>query len=225
MKSKLRHKATNLLMSKRFANNTKLFALIFTLLSISAFADVEASLGKSPDGRFELVLTASSDEDYGQVIVRNVKTGTSTETDSRQGYGYFPSRDVEAAWKQSSDAFAVTVRGTKRTWHTDVYIKDGDAWEKLDFPPYVANILGRQGVFERGRCFHEAFGGFQGANRFTLFSTIEPDWQQQEEAAKQTTWKPSTQTVWTVVLEYHHRMRPNCSIISINPTKEGEAKQ
>ena len=68
----------------------KLFALVLALLPVSAFADVEASLGKSPDGRFELILTASSEKDYGQVIVRDLKTGTSAKTDSGQGYGYFP---------------------------------------------------------------------------------------------------------------------------------------
>lgn len=203
----------------------KLFALLVTLLPITAFADVEKSLGRSPDGRFELLLTASSEQDYGQVNVRDSKTGKSTETDSGQGYGYFPSGDVEVAWKQSSDAFAVTMRGTKRTWNTDVYIREGDTWEKLEFPPYVANILGRQGVFEGGRSFHEAFGGFQGDNRFTLFSTVEPDWRQQEEAAKETTWKPTTQTDWTVVLEYFHRVRPNCRIVSIKPSQDGEANK
>ena len=198
----------------------KLFALLIVLLPISALADVESSLGKSPDGRFELILAASSEKDYGRVIVRDLKSHASTETDSVQGYGDFPSGDVDAEWKASSDAFAVTMRGTKRTWHTDVYIREGDAWEKLEFPPYVANILGRQGVFNGGRSFHEAFGGFQGENRFTLFSHIEPDWQQQEQAAEAIDWKPTTQTEWKIELEYHHRVRPNCSLVSIAPSAE-----
>lgn len=198
----------------------KPFALLLALLPISALADVESSLGKSPDGRFELILTASSEKDYGRVIVRDLKSHTSTETDSGQGYGYFPSGDVDAVWKASSDAFAVNMRGTKRTWHTDVYIREGDAWEKLEFPPYVANILGRQGVFKGGRSFHEAFGGFQGDNRFTLFSHIEPDWLQQEQAAQATNWKPTTQTEWKIELEYHHRVSPNCSLVSIAPSAE-----
>jgi len=203
----------------------KLFALIFALLPISALADVEASLGKSPDGRFELVLTASSEQDYGRVIVRDSKTGTTAETDSAQGYRYFPSGDVEAVWKASSDAFAVTIRGTKRTWHTDIYIREGDAWEKLEFPPYVANILGRQGVFKGGRRFHEAFGGFQADNQFTLFSHIEPDWQQKEQTAKGTDWKPTTQTEWKIELKYYHRVRPNCSLVSIAPFIETNSEQ
>ena len=202
----------------------KHFALIFALFPISAFADVEASLGKSPDGRFELVLVASSETDYGQVMVRDSKTSTSAMTDSGQGYGYFPSGDVEATWKTSSDAFAVTMRGPKHTWNSHVYIREGDEWEKLEFPPYVANILGRQGVFERGRNFHEAFGGFQADNRFTLFSHIEPDWQQQEQLAKETDWKPATQTDWKIELVYHHRARPNCSVVSITPFAETKPK-
>jgi hypothetical protein len=203
----------------------KLLALLLTLLPISALADVESSLGKSPDGRFDLILTASSEKDYGRVTVRDLKSGKSTETDSGQGYGYFPSGDVEAVWKASSDAFAVTMRGTKRTWNTDVYIREGAAWEKLEFPSYVANILGRQGVFKGGRSFHEAFGGFQADNRFILFSHIEPDWQQQEQTAKETDWKPTTQTEWKIELEYYHRMRPNCSLVSIAPSTEKNSEQ
>lgn len=203
----------------------KLFALLLALLPICAFADVESSLGKSPDGRFELVLTASSEKDYGRVIVRELKSGASTETDSGQGYGYFPSGDVEAVWKASSDAFAVTMRGTKRTWNTDVYIREGVEWEKLEFPPYVANILGRQGVFKSGRSFTESFGGFQGESKFTLFSHVEPDWQQREEIAKEADWKPTTQTDWKVVLEYYHRTSPNCSIVSVEPIAEKNSEQ
>ncbi|MEZ5330338.1 MAG: hypothetical protein R3F19_35270 [Verrucomicrobiales bacterium] len=203
----------------------KLFALLLALLPITAIADVESSLGKSPDGRFELILAASSEKDYGRVIVRDLKSGATTETDSGQGYGYFPSGDVEAVWKTSSDAFAVTMRGTKRTWNTDVYIREGDAWEKLEFPPYVANIHGRQGVFKGGRSFHEAFAGFQGDNRFTLFSHIEPDWQQQEQAVKEADWKPTTQTEWKIELEYYHRVRPNCSLVSIAPNIEKDSEQ
>ena len=203
----------------------KLVALLLTLLPIPSFADVESSLGKSPDGRLELILTASSEKDYGRVVVRDLKSGTSAETDSGQGYGYFPSGDVEGMWKASSDAFAVTMRGTKRTWNTDVYVREGEAWEKLEFPAYCANILGRQGVFKSGRCFHEAFGGFQGDNRFTLFSHIEPDWQQQEQAANKTDWEPTTQMEWKIELEYHHRMRPKCSLVSIAPSTEKNSEQ
>ena len=163
------------------------------------------------------------------MIVRDLKSGKFTGADSGQGYGYFPSGDVEAMWKDASDAFAVTMRGTKRTWNTDVYIRDRDAWEKLEFPPYVANILGRQGVFRGGRSFHEAFGGFQGDGRFTLLSHIEPDWQQQEQTAKETNWKPTAQTEWIIIFEYHHRTRPNCSLLSIEPftekNREGGADQ
>ena len=203
----------------------KLFALLLALWPIAALADVESSLAKSPDGRFELILTASSQRDYGRVIVRDLRSGATTETDSGQGYGYFPSCDVEAVWKASGDAFAVTTRGTKRTWNTDVYIREGDAWEKLEFPSYVANILGRQGVFKGGRSFHEAFGGFQGDNRLTLLSHIEPDWQQQEQAVKETDWKPTTQTEWKIELEYYHRVRPNCSLIKIAPNIKKNSEQ
>lgn len=158
----------------RSLKTMKIFALLLALLPITALADVESSLGKSPDGRFELILTASSEKDYGRVIVRDLKSGATTETDSGQGYGYFPSGDVEAVWKDSSDAFAVTMRGTKRTWNTDVYIREGDVWEKLEFPPYVANILGRQGVFKSGRSFHEAFGGFQGTTDSHCLAILSP---------------------------------------------------
>ena len=203
-----------------FAKKMKLFSLLLTLFPICAFADVESSLGKSPDGRFELVLTASSEEDFGRVIVRDLKSGGSTETDSGQGYGFFPSGDVEAVWKASSDAFAVTMRGTKRSWNTDVYIREGDEWKKLEFPPYVDNILGRQGVFKGGRSFRESFGGFEGESKFTLLSHVEPDWRQQEEIAKKADWKPTTQTDWTVVIEYDPRNGSDCSIVSIEPAAE-----
>jgi hypothetical protein len=198
----------------------KLFSLLLTLLPICAFADVESSLGKSPDGRSELVLTASSEEDYGRVVVRDLKSGGSTETDSRQGYGFFPSGDVEAVWKASSDAFAVTMRGTKRSWNTDVYIREGDEWKKLEFPRFVDNILGRQGVFKGGRSFRESFGGFEGESKFTLLSHFEPDWRQQEEIAKKADWKPTTQTDWTVVIEYDPRNGSDCSIVSVEPIAE-----
>ena len=77
----------------------KPIALLLALLPISALADVESSLGKSPDGRFELILIARSEKEYGRVIVRDLKSNTSTATDSGQGYGSFPSGDVDAVWK------------------------------------------------------------------------------------------------------------------------------
>ncbi|MEZ5300224.1 MAG: hypothetical protein R3F11_06095 [Verrucomicrobiales bacterium] len=205
----------------------KFLLLLFAVLVSSparTHADVENSLGKSPDGRFELILTAVSKNDYGRVIVRDLTNGNSVETESGQGYGYFPSGDVTAIWRDSSDAFAVTMRGTKRTWNTDVYIRDGEAWQKLDFPPYVANILGRQGVIQSGRSFREAFGGFGRDNRFTLLSHIEPDWHQQQ-VAKETDWKPTTHTEWKIVIEFFHRMRPNCHIVCIEPLKKDSEEQ
>jgi len=207
------------------AAKMKLFALISIVMPVPALAGVEASLGKSPDGRFEVVLAARSEKDYGRVMVRDSKTGTSAGTDSGQGYGYFPSGDVEVAWKASSDAFAVTLRGSRSTWNTDVYIREEDVWEKLVFPPYVENILGRQGVIKRGRNFHKAFGGFQADHRFTLFSHIEPDWQQQEQTAIETGWKPTAQTEWKIELEYYHRERPNCSVVSIAPSNEKDGEK
>ncbi|MEM7010974.1 MAG: hypothetical protein AAF585_05765 [Verrucomicrobiota bacterium] len=159
------------------------------------------------------------------MIVRDSKSGTSADTKSGQGYGDFRSGDVNVAWKDSSDAFAVTMRGTKRTWHTDVYIREGKAWVKLEFPPYVANILGRQGVFEGGRSFREAFGGFRDDNRFTLFSHIELDWKQQAQTAEEADWKPTTQTEWRIELEYHPRMQLNCTVVKISPFIEKNNEQ
>lgn len=58
-----------------------------TLSRVSAFADLESSLGKSPDGQVvELILTARSEKDDGRRIVRDLKSGKSFETDSGHGY-------------------------------------------------------------------------------------------------------------------------------------------
>ena len=53
---------------------------------------------------------------------------------------------------------------------------------------------------------------------------IQPDWDQQEEALKDMIWKPTTETEWTAVLEFHLMVRPNCRIGSITPAnrKEGD---
>lgn len=203
----------------------KILLLALALMPGLALAEVERSLAKSPDGRFELVLTTESNHDSGRVLVRDLKSGGATDTDSGQGYAQFPADDIEAEGKDDSTAFAVTMRGTKRTRNTDVYIRDADIWEKLEFPPYVANILGRQGVFKGGRNLYEEFGGFKGNSKFVLLCHIEPDWQEQEEAAKNKDWKPTTQTEWKVVLEYHHRMRPNCTVESITPNEDKTANK
>lgn len=195
-----------------------LFAL-FAVGSAVALGDVERSLGKSPDGRFELFLTAESKADYGNVEVRELKSGARISIDSGQGYGLFPTDDIHAIWKASSDAFAVTMQGTKTTQDTDVYFRDGAAWEKLEFPGYEMNILGRQGVFSPGKNRADSFQGFEGSARFTLNCIIEPDSQQKEATAKDKGWNPSDQTEWKVVLEYHPRTKPNCSIVSITPIK------
>jgi hypothetical protein len=198
----------------------KSLLLLVSLIPTFVQADLESSLGKSPNGRFELLLTAESAKDFGQVIVRDLKNGTNVEIDSGQGYGFFPSGGVEATWKGASEAFAITMRGTKRTWHTDVYLRDGKGWQKLDFPPYVANILGRQGVINGGRSFRESFGGFGEGQRFTLISHIEPDWQELAKMEKESDWKPTKQTEWKITLEYRYRQSPNCSLLKIEPFKK-----
>ena len=172
----------------------KLLCISLVLFPLGVVADVSRSLGKSPDNRYELVLSAPSNKDLGMVLIRDLKSVQTTPTDTGQGYGSFETEDVETAWSKTGDAFAVTVRGTKRTWNTDVYILDDKTWEKLKFPPYVANILGRQGVFRGGRTLHEEFGGFLEKDRFVLFSYVEPDWQQKEKIAQIKDWKPTTQT-------------------------------
>lgn len=203
----------------------RLWALLLAALPALVMADVERSLGKSPDGHWELILTAESEKDLeSQIILRHLTNGKIIETDSSPGYGTFAFADVEAFWKNSSDAFALTLRGTKRTWHTEVYIRKGNLWEKLKLPAYVENILGRQGVLKAGRSFHESFGGFQGEHRFTLFSHVEPDWQQQE-AAKATDWKPATQTDWKIELQYDLDTLPNCNLISITPISDESTDQ
>ena len=198
----------------------KRLCISLALLRLCAVADVSRSLGKSPDNRFELVLSASSNKDLGMVLIRDLKSGQTTPTDTWQGYGSFETEDIEATWRKTSDAFAVTVRGTKRTWNTDVYVLDDKAWEKLDFPPYVANILGRQGVFRGGRTLHEGFGGFLEKDQFVLFSYVEPDWQQKEKTAQIKDWKPTTQTEWKVTLEFYRRVSPNCTIVDIEPVPD-----
>jgi|LakMenEpi03Aug12_release.lakeMendotaPanAssembly.Ray.scaffolds.fasta_scaffold206648_2 hypothetical protein len=199
----------------------RLLVIIAALIPFTLRAEVSRSLGKSPNGSFELFLVTESAEDLGMVVVKNLKSGKTAETETSQGYGTFENSDVEATWKSTSDAFAVEVRGTKRTRNTDVYILNGDAWEKLAFPPYVANILGRQGVFKGGRNLYEEFGEFEGESRFVILCHIEPDWQQQEKALHIKDWKPTTQTEWKVVLEYARLVSPNCSIVSIEPDDSG----
>lgn len=195
----------------------KLLALFLAFVPGVLFAEVSRSLGKSLNNSYELILVAESDGDLGMVVVKDLKSGKTYGTQTSQGYGTFVNSDVEATWKSTGDAFAVTVRGTKRTRNTDVYLLDGDIWVKLEFPPYITNILGRQGVFEKGRNIYEEFHGFESETRLVLHCHIEPDWQQQEKALQTKDWKPTTQTEWKVTLEYGRRVSPNCRIVSIEP--------
>jgi hypothetical protein len=195
----------------------KLLALFVAFVPGILFAEVSRSLGKSPNKSYELILVAESDDDLGMVVVKDLKSGKTYGTETSQGYGTFVNSDVEATWKSTSDAFAVTVRGTKTTRNTDVYVLSGGSWERMSFPPYVTNILGRQGVFERGRNFYEEFASFEGKSRLVLLCHVEPDWQQQEKALQIKDWKPTTQTEWKVVLEYDRRVSPICRIVSIEP--------
>lgn len=199
--------------------------LILLLIPCIVIAAEERSLGKSPDGKFELMLEAESPDDYGWVVIKNTGSGKVSETETAQGYSYFRTDDVNASWKADSTAFAVGVRGTKTTTDTDIYFKDGEAWEKIEYPPFVANILGRQGVFNKGRNQNIDFGGFEGDSRFSLICHVEPDFQQKEEAEKSADWKPSQQTEWKVVLEYRRRTSPNCVIVSIEPFTENNSEQ
>ncbi|MGK0186858.1 MAG: hypothetical protein ACI9R3_002642 [Verrucomicrobiales bacterium] len=58
------------------------------------------------------------------VSIKNISTGETIDTVTGQGYSYFRTDDVEAVWKEDSTAFAVSVRGTKTTRSTDVYMRD-----------------------------------------------------------------------------------------------------
>ena len=201
-------------------------AAILTLLLIPciAVAAEVRGLGKSPDGTFELILKAEKADAYGWVAVKTIRSGKVSETETAQGYSNFRSDDVHASWKTDSTAFAVGVRGTKTTTETDVYIKDGEVWEKLEFPPFIANILGRQGVFSKGRNQNVDFAGFEGDARFALICHVEPDFQQKDEADKIANWQPSQQTDWKVVLEYPRRIGPHCVIVSIEPYTETKSE-
>jgi hypothetical protein len=202
-------------------------ATVLTLLLIPCItvAAEERSLGKSPDGKFELRLVAERPDDYGWVVIKNTSSGEVSKTETAQGYSYFRTDDVDASWKDDSTAFAVGVRGTKTTTDTDIYFKDGDVWEKVVFPAFVANILGRQGVFSTRRNCNIDFAGFEGDSRFTLVCHVEPDFQQKEEAEKIADWKPSQKTDWKVVLDYRRRTSPNCVIVSIEPFTETNSEQ
>jgi len=124
--------------------------LMLLLTPCIAVAEEERSLGTSPDGKFELMLVAERPDDHGWVAIKNTSYGRVIETETDQGYSYFQTDDVHASWKADSTAFAIGLRGTKTTIDTDIYFKDGEVWERLAFPPFVANILGRQGVFSKG---------------------------------------------------------------------------
>jgi hypothetical protein len=203
----------------------KAAVLILLLIPYFAVAEEQRSLGKSPDGKFELMLVAEKPDDYGWVIIKNISSGEVSETETAQGYGYFRTDDVDASWKADSTAFAVGVRGTKTTTDTDIYFKNVEVWEKVEFPSFVANILGRQGVFSKGRNQNIDFAGFEEDIRFSLICHVEPDFLQKKEAEKITDWKPSQQTDWKVVLEYHRRTSPNCVIVSIEPFTETNSEQ
>ena len=211
--------------SQTFATKMKAALLAILLIPGVMIAEEERSLGKSPDGNFELLLRASAPDDYGWVSIKNANTGGTTDTETGQGYRYFRTDDVDAVWKEDSTAFAVSVRGTKTTRSTEVYIRDGERWEKLEFPPFIANILGRQGVFSAGKGVYQDFGGFDGDARFCIVCQVNPDWQQKEAVGKITGWKPSDQTEWKVVLEYYRRTSPNCRIVSIEPWTEPSSEQ
>jgi len=204
-------------MSQLFAEKMKAVVLILLLVPCIALAEEKRSLGKSPDGRFELMLEAEKPDDYGWVVIKDARSGKVIETETAPGYSYFRTDDVDASWKADSSAFAVGVRGTKTSTDTDIYFKDGEVWEKIEFPPFVTNILGRQGVFSKGRNQNIDFAGFDGDSRFSLICHVEPDFQQKKVAEKITDWKPSQQTDWRVVLEYQRGASPNCVIVSIRP--------
>lgn len=53
----------------------KTLLLLVAIFPAWTHADLESPLGKSPNGQFELILTAESEEDYGRVIVRDLKSG------------------------------------------------------------------------------------------------------------------------------------------------------
>jgi hypothetical protein len=212
-------------MCSSFANKMKATLLALLLVPLVAVADEVRSLAKSPDGKFELLLQASAPDDYGWVVIKNASTGKIIESETSQGYSYFPTDDVHAEWRDDSSAFAVSVQGTKTTRYTDVYFKDEDRWEKMDLPPFIDNILGRQGVTDPGPNVSESFGGFVDNSRFSLICDVEPDWQQKEAAGRITQWKPSQQTEWQVVLEYSRRTSPSCRIVSIEPFTANDSEQ
>ncbi len=168
-------------------------------------------------------MMAESESDLAQVFVRDLTRQVDLPTETFDGYGTFANSSTEAVWRSSSDAFAVSFRGTKRTFHTDVYFLESNVWEKVEMPAYEANILGRQGVVHAGRNIVEGFVRFDSEDVFVLAVHIEPDWQEKELTHKITSWKPSEQTEYLVTLKFNRNTAPNCSIVAIDPDqREGE---
>lgn len=190
--------------------------LFFTSLPRAVQGDAERLLARAPQGDLELVLKSGDSKEYGALVIRNAKTGETQPTDSGQGYGYLDDEDQGAVWKPSGDAFAVTLRGTKTTRHTDVYVRKSGSWQKLEFPAFVENILGRQGAIETGKPVFIDFGGFRGDHQLVLHCHVVPEWHQPQGQVTLPEWKPTAHVHWEVVLDY----RPGgtwCRIHSILP--------
>jgi len=136
------------------SNQAKALAFGLSFLLVASCAYAEDSLmegGRSPNGRYEvrLVRVSNSEPSDYAIHIHAARTGKSLFTlDSIGGYLRYPAavERCRALWHSSSQFVAVTDQGTRHSRELYVLAIDSDRVERLPFPDYVQNALGRVGA-------------------------------------------------------------------------------
>jgi hypothetical protein len=198
--------------------------ILFFLFSIATDSQAkETTISTSPDGRYEVVVTAQADQlDIPFAQIRDKKTRKKFETNAM---GYDGREEIEAIWRTDSHVVALNFSAGRTTHETLLYWVESGRITKITLPDFVLNILGRQGaIAAKFKNSAVLFVKFLPDNQCKLLAHVEPNpWDEAPNKARaDTAFHPTGLTDFSVTLRLNNPFQTD--LVAIEPDEERSAK-
>ena len=195
----------------------RFFTLLLLLTLVVRSHARESKLATSPDGRYEVVITAQADQqDIPFAQIRDKKTQKRFATDA---LGYDGHAEIEATWRPDSRVVALNFSAGRTTHQTLLYWIESGRITKITLPDFFLNILGRQGAISaKFKNSVVSFTKFLPDSECLLFAHVEPDPTEQTDSKASTDDKfhPTEVTDFDVTLRLNNPSQTD--LVEVKPS-------